>query len=142
MILVYVDCMGSEDEIPKIKKYLNKYGLAAKVTDDPNWDHKDVLSKYSHIFVDFGGLDMPGIDLFEHFCARLDYAIENHPSVEFVFMSTFGKEYYSNFMDQTNKPNVTFMEAFFDDNEFAKILSIEPIPIKVNKLITPNRRTS
>lgn len=68
--------------------------------------------------------------------------VENHPSVEFVFMSAFGKEYYSNFMDQTNKPNVTFMEAFFDDNEFAKILSIEPIPIKVNKLITPNRRTS
>ncbi|MCK5346882.1 MAG: hypothetical protein KAR20_25915, partial [Candidatus Heimdallarchaeota archaeon] len=76
MILVFVDFMDSEEEIPMYKEYLDGLGIAAKVTDDPNsFRHP---SAFTHVFLDYGGMNLPGNSLFMHLNSEIAELVENH----------------------------------------------------------------
>ena len=122
MILVYVDVFNSEEEIPLYTEYLKKLNISAKVTDDPN-EYMDMPSKYTHIFLDYGGLDMPGNSLFESHCREVDKTIIDNPNVMFIIISAMGKQWFENEMDNLSEPNVMFMEEFLDEAELLKILN-------------------
>ena len=121
MILVFVDFMNSEEEIPIYEAYLKKLGIAAKVTDSPDsWRHP---SAYTHIFLDYGGMDMPGNSLFDHINREVYDVIENHPSRQFIIISVMGKDWFERDFEMTAH-NLTFMSNFRDKEELQKILSI------------------
>ena len=124
MILVYVDFMDSSDEIPRYKKYLNKMNIKAKVTDDPLYTQN--ISSYTHVFMDYGGLDQPGNSLFSHTCKYVDQLIDNHPSVEFIIISVMGKMWFSRDMKNLEKPNLHCMSNFTDEKELSQILNQPP----------------
>ena len=121
MILVYVDIFGSTKEIPRYTAYLEKLNIKAKVTDDPN-EYFESSYKYTHVFLDYGGMDMPGNSMFVCHCRETDRVILEHPSVIFVMISAMGKQWLQNDMENLNEPNVRVMECFLDKNELLKIL--------------------
>lgn len=120
MILVYVDFMNSTEEIPEYRKYLKELNIAAKVTDAPL--HSLNVSAYTHAFLDYGGLNQPGNSLFEQTNNVLDKLLEEHPSVEFVMISVFGKVYFTHDLENIDAPNLRFMSRFMDKKELTKIL--------------------
>lgn len=121
MILVYVDFMDSSDEIPRYKKYLDKMNIKAKVTDDPLFDQN--ISAYTHVFMDYGGLNLPGNSLFSRTCDLVDELIDEHPSVEFIIISVMGRTWFSQDMKNLERPNLRFMSRFTDEKEFFQILT-------------------
>ena len=120
MILVYVDFMGSDEEIPLYKKYLKKLKISAKVTDEPIQNM--VVSGFTHVFMDYGGLNLPGNSLFEMANNVLDELVEEHSSIQFIIISVFGKEYYEHDLKNIEAPNLRFMKRFTDEKELQKIL--------------------
>lgn len=119
MILVFVDFMDSQEEIPIYEAYLKKHGIAAKVTDSPNdWRHP---SAYTHIFLDYGGMDMPGNSLFDSINREVYDVIENHPSRQFIIISVMGKDWFERDFEM-DAPNLVFMRNFRDITELNKIL--------------------
>jgi len=121
MILVFVDFMNSTEEIPEYRKYLRKLNIAAKVTDAPL--HSLNISAYTHVFLDYGGLNQPGNSLFEQTNNTLDKLLKEHPSVKFVMISVFGKVYFTQDLENINAPNLEFMSQFLDEKELTKILN-------------------
>ena len=122
MILVYVDVFGSDKEIPQYKEYLCRLNIAGKVTDDPQ-SYMDSPAKYTHVFVDYGGLNMPGMTgLFYAHCRELDRVVTENPSVYFVIISALGKEWFEGDIEVINDPNVVFMDNFLDEEELLRIL--------------------
>jgi len=140
MILVYVDVLGSKEEIPKYTEYIDKYKIKAKVTDDPN-EYMQSAYKYTHIFLDYGGLDMPGNSLFTSHCREVDRVITEYPNVTFVVISSMGRHWFERDMNNLDEPNVIFMDDFTDPEELHKVLNIKYIPevIKRPILITPKK---
>lgn len=113
-ILVYVDFMGSEEQIPTITKFLKlKKNITFIVTDKPEV-YRDNISAYTHVFVDFGGLMQPGNSLFSTFCCEWDKIIEEHPNIYFIFFSCMGSEWFQDDMYNINLPNVIHMHGFSD----------------------------
>ena len=135
MILVYVDIFGSEEEIPRYTEYLKEHSIIAQVTDDPSVYMSDAY-KYSHVFLDYGGLNMPGNSLFEDHCREADRAIVDNPNVTFVIISCMGKDWFEREMDNLKEPNVVFMESFLDAEELHKILGFEYVPEVIDRTIT------
>lgn len=122
-IFVYMDFMNFNEEKPKYKKYLDSLKIEYKISELPEFNIAE-LSKYSHIFLDYGGLNLPGNDLFATFNSDYDKIIGEMPSKYFVFISTFGKDYYEDDITNSNEPNVIFMNDFFDKKELKKILEL------------------
>jgi hypothetical protein len=121
MILVYVDFMNSDDEIPRYKKYLEDLNIKAKVIDDPL--HSQNISAFTHVFMDYGGLNLPGNSLFEHTNEEVDELIQEHPSVEFIIISVMGKTYFETDLKNIEASNLHFMNDFQDEKELNKILN-------------------
>lgn len=121
MILVFVDFMNSTEEIPEYKKYLKGLKIAAKVTDAPLHTHN--ISAYTHVFLDYGGLNLPGNSLFEMMNHELDELLEEYPSVEFVIISAFGRTYYEADLKNVSAPNLRFMNYFMDEKELLEIMT-------------------
>ena len=121
MILVFVDMMNSAEEIPEYKKYLKGLGIAAKVTDSPEAWQGIGLSAYTHVFLDYGGMDLPGNSMFQHMNEMLRQTIEDHPSIQFIIISVMGKVAFEHELD-FDAPNLTTMRGFRDKDELLKIL--------------------
>lgn len=112
--------MGSENEIPAYTAYLENLGIAAKVTDCPgSFRHP---SAYTHIFLDYGGLNQPGNSLFQAINEEVSEIVENHPSIEFIIISVMGKSWFEQELN-IDAPNLTFMSHFRDEKELIKILN-------------------
>ncbi|HUV00044.1 MAG TPA: hypothetical protein VMW32_03670 [Bacteroidales bacterium] len=121
MILVFVDMMNSDEEIPEYREYLEKIGIAAKVTDSHEAWRGIGLSAYTHVFLDYGGMDLPGNSVFSHMNEVLRKTIEDHPSIEFVIISVMGKVAFENELD-FDAPNLHCMKNFRDKKELQEIL--------------------
>ena len=121
MILVFVDFMNSDEEIPIYKEYLKKLSIAAKVTDNP----EDFMrpSAYTHVFLDYGGLDLPGNSLFSSLNSQVRNLVENNPSIEFVIISVMGEYGFEHILD-FNASNLHCMRNFRDKDELLKILTL------------------
>ena len=118
MILVYVDAMDSASEIPEYKEYLDKMDVKYDITDVL----PDDIQKYSHIFLDYGGLQQPGNQLFQMMSKDVEKMIENNPSKYFIIISVMGKDWFEDDIGNINNANVLFMGNFMDEDEFCEIL--------------------
>ena len=120
MILVFVDFMDSEEEIPMYKKYLKKLGIAARVTDE--FDSVRHPSAYTHVFLDYGGMNLPGNSMFEHLNHEVEQYVTENPSTEFIIISVMGKTWFEQDLDFTAF-NLSCMKSFLDKDELLKILN-------------------
>jgi hypothetical protein len=120
MILIYVDYMNSDSEIPEYTAMCEAAGIAAKITDNPFWEEN--ISSFTHVLLDYGGLNMPGNSMFMHMNGYLQELVENHPNVEFYIISVMGKTFFERELD-FNAPNLHCIDTLFCLKELQKILN-------------------
>lgn len=119
--LFFVDFMSSEDEIPKLNKFLKTIkNINYKVTDNP--EEARQVEGYTHIFLDFGGLMQPGNSLFSCFCNLWDKIIDENPDKWFILMSVMGKEFFQDDMFNLDYPNVLSIRGFSKLKEDLELL--------------------
>ena len=117
-ILVYVDFMNSAEEIPEYSKYLDKLGIDYDITDDC----PDDVQGYTHIFMDYGGLQQPGNSLFVMISRSVEKLIAENPNKYFIIISVMGKDWFENEVRNIDSPNVLFMKNFLVEWELKEIL--------------------